>query len=69
MIDPTEKITTYEPGTMKQMIIDLQRSRELGDLIIRYAEARQPIPIKLINEYNELTRVEVVDEIHSIPGR
>ena len=44
---------------MKLFITDLQRIRELGDLIIRYADARKPIPIKLINEYNELTKVEV----------
>lgn len=59
MKDPLEKITTYEPGAMKRLINDLQRSRELADLIIRYADARKPIPIKLINEYNELTKVEV----------
>lgn len=59
MIDPLEKITTYEPGTLKKMIIDLQRTRYLADLIIRYADDKKPIPIKLVNEYNELTKAEV----------
>jgi len=61
MIDPKEKITTYNPEKLKWIITELQQRDYLADMIIKYAKLKQPIPMKLINEYNELVKVEVAE--------
>jgi len=53
----TEENKMYPIGLKPKFVKDLERLNEIREAIVRYYDAELEIPIKWIEEYNELINI------------